>query len=86
VISFKLNGKNVSLPSSAPVNLSNIKFSWSTLDTLAKKNVTISKAGKDSTTKIKQTGKESPPVKSNAKGKSLSGTNDKPKSTPKKPR
>jgi cytoskeletal protein RodZ len=84
-ISFKLNGKSVSLPSNLPVNLSNVRFSWNTLDTLSKKNVAAPRTAKDSLVKVKTNGKEVTAVSPNIKVKKTIGTDDKLKLLPKKP-
>jgi hypothetical protein len=85
-ISFKLNGKSVSLPSNLPINLSNVRFSWSTLDTLSKKIMPAGKAGKDSVAKNGTVGKTASSTPPGVKAKKPSGASDKPKSTLKKPR
>jgi cytoskeletal protein RodZ len=59
-VSFKLNGRSIGLPSKSAANLSNIKLSWETLDTLSQKVPPVSHANKDSLSKAAKTTK---PVK-----------------------
>ena len=77
-ITFRLNGKNVGLPTTSPIPLSNIKFSWSTLDTISMKSKLAQTATKDSSgkgsTSVREVRKKSTPAQSKKKSKPAPGT------------